>query len=30
MAKDPVFMQTSLADQARDALREQILSGKEP
>lgn len=30
MAKDPVFMQTSLADQARDALREQILSGELP
>ena len=30
MAKDPVFMQTSLADQARDALREQILSGEMP
>lgn len=30
MPKDPVFMQTSLADQARDALREQILSGEMP
>jgi len=30
MAKDPMFMQTSLADQARDALREQILSGEMP
>ena len=30
MAKDPVFMQSSLADQARDALREQILRGELP
>jgi DNA-binding GntR family transcriptional regulator len=30
MAKDPMFMQTSLADQARDALREQILTGELP
>lgn len=28
MIKDPVFMQISLADQARDALREQILTGE--
>lgn len=30
MPKDPVFIQTSLADQARDALREQILSSEMP